>query len=296
MAKLLKSTLALCLAALLLFAFAACGNKPEPIEPTTMDEITTTEPETLDVVMTTGEDDTSEEPTTVDAATGEEPSTAPGETTTEAATTLAGKPSTKAEIVAYVNGVMKKVREEKPGYTFQDRTHIDDSNITSSSGFIKTIAPPIIRMAKGAWSNWSDPSVKAKGADHSGVKPKVDFQDSWVKSATCTESGGNYVIRINLIDERVVSLPSDEKTTMHGKVLMAFTKSEIEDGAGTVGVQITKFDCLYTGSYVEMTVDKASGLPKKITAYTAEKVNLEAKLAVTIDASLPLANEGVYTF
>ena len=297
LAKLIKSVLALGLAALMLFACAACnGGKPEPTTaPET--EITTTEPETLDVVMTTGEDDTSEEPTTVDTTTTEEPSTVPGETTTIAPTTVAGKPATKAEIIAYINTMMNKVRAEKPGYTFTERTVIDDSRISSSSGLINTVAPPAIRMAKGLWSNWTDPSVKAKGADHNGVHPKVDLTDKMIKSATCTESGGVYTIRVYFIDEHVPELPVDEKSTMHGRVMSAMEKGGIEDGVSKIpGLTMNKFDILYSGSYIEMTIDKATGMPKKINSYVDMYVNMEAKLGFNVDAAIPIGGDRVFTF
>ena len=304
MAKLLKSVLALGLAALLLFACAACGNsnKPEPTEPETSEEVTTTEPESIDAAATTGEEDTSEEPTTVDEATTEAPSTKPGETTVEGATTtvapttVPGKPSTKAEIVAYVNGMMTKVRAEKPGYSMQEITHIDGDGITSSRSGIKTLGKAFVSLSKSLWSKWTDPNIKEKGADHGGVNPKTDLQESWVKSASCNESGSNYVIRVNIIDERVTKLPDNEKDTMHGKIMMAQTKGGIEDGAAQVGLKFSKVELLYTGSYIELTVNKATGLPSKITAYTNYKMDMVADVFGGIDAVIPLGNEKVFTF
>ena len=305
MAKLLKSALALGLAALLLFACAACGDTSSGKDPTTdapETEVTTTEPESLDVAATTGEDGTSEEPTTVDGTTAEAASTVPGETTVEGETTtvipttVPGKPSTKAEIVAYVNGMMTKVRAEKPGYSMQEITHIDGDGITSSKSGIKTLAKGVVAISKGFWSKWSDPKAKGEGEDHGGVNPKTDLQESWVKSASCNESGSNYVIRVNIIDERVTKLPDNEKDTMHGKIMMAQTKGGIEDGAAQVGLKFSKVELLYTGSYIEMTVNRATGLPTKITAYTNYKMDMVADLFGGIDAVIPLANEKVFTF
>ena len=287
MTKLFKSILALGIAAALLFALAACnGNKaPETTDPEITEEITTElEPDTLDVASTEDEDTTEEEDTTE------------GETTTEEATT--GAPKTKEEIIDYFNAAMVKVRADKPGYTNQERTLIDDTKISSSKGWINTIAPPIIRMAKGIWSSWSDPSVKAKGTDHSGLRPVSDIQSAWVKSATCTESGGNYSIRLYLVDERVRELPINESDTMHGKAIACYTKGDITDGAGDVGVDISKFDCRYSGSYIDCTINKATGAMVKMNTYSNAQVDLEAKVPVlgTLDASLPLAQERMFTF
>ena len=295
MAKILKSILALGIAALLVFALAACNNKPDnPTDPPTT-EITTdvTEEPTIDTAGT-GDQPTTEAPTEVGGTTVEPTTVDPSATTLEVATTT--KPTTQAEIIAYANTAMDKVRADKPGYSFTERTIIDDSKMTSSSGLIKTLGPPIIRFAKGMWGSWTDPSVKAKGADHNGVIPKVALQDGWVKSATINESGANYVIKITLKDERVATLPVDEKSTTIGKIAMAHTKGSIADGAAQAGVTINEFDALYTGCYIDLTIDKATGTVKKITAYTNAQISVEAKLAVTVDASLPLANESVYTF
>ena len=288
MAKSLKRILALCAAAALLFACAACngGKTPDSTEPDTSE--TTTDPETIGAMATTGVDESSTEP-----ESSTEGPTTQGETTTVETTT--GAPKSKAEIVAYVNEAMNKVREDKPGYKMQERTVIDDSKLTSSNGAIRTIAKGAISISKGLWSKWSD-SSKAKGDGHGGVAPKADLQANWVKSASCTESGGNYQIRINLVDERVAELPEKEGDTIHGKISIAYTKGSIADGAAQAGVKINKFDCLYSGSYIDMTVDKATGAVKKITAFISAQADMEAKLLVTVDASLPLGNEKVFTF
>jgi len=284
--RLFKSILALGVAAALLFALAACNNKKAE-GGTTAAATTELEPDTIDTIV--GVEETTAEP---DDTTDD---TQSGETTTEETTT--GVPKTKAEIIAYVNTTMQKVRAEKPGYTFTERTVIDDSRVSSSSGLINTIAPPAIRMAKGLWSNWTDPSVKAKGANHDGVHPKVDLTDNMIKSATCTERGGVYTIRIYFVNEHVSELPVDEKSTMHGKVMSAMEKGGIEDGVGQIpGLTMNKFDVLYSGSYIELTVDKTTGMPKKINSYVDMYVNMEARLGFNVDAAIPIGGDRVFTF
>jgi len=297
LAKLLKSVLALGTAALLLFACASCngGGSDPTAAPET--EVTTTEPETLDVAGTSVGEETTEEPATMDGTTAETSGTVPGETSAiEAPTTMAGKPATKAEIVAYVNTVMTNVRTVKPGYSMQEITHIDEDGITSSRGAIKTLAKGAVALSKGFWSKWTDPKVKEKGDDHNGVNPKTDLQESWVKSASCSESGNTYTIRVNIIDERVTKLPENEKDTMHGKIMMAQTKGGIEDGAAQIGIKMSKAEILYSGSYIVLTVNKTTGLPSKITAYTNYKLDMVADVLGGIDAVIPLANEKMFTF
>ena len=290
MAKLLKRLLALGAAVVLLFACAACnGNKPDP-EPNA-EETSTTEPDTLDVVVTSGVDDTSEPETT------EEPSSEDVTTTAEATT---GVPQTKAEIVEYYNAAVKKVKDEKPGYVMNDRVHIDDQRIWISSKLLDAVAPGIIRMAKGAWSNWSDDRVTAKGASHDGFPTRDDIQAAWIKSATCTESGGNYQIRLNLVDERVAPLPTDNKGTIHGKVMDrgVWTTGAIKDGAADAGVDISRWDSTYSGSYINATINKTTGAIVQVFYYVdcVADVTVKVPIIPKQDAKIPLANECRYTF
>ena len=299
-----KKLLALLLALLLGAGLVSCGQGQRPAEPAAETGGTTIGEEPLPA-LANGPDGETEPAAPVEDTAAEagasaqetEPeteTTAKAEETTTAA--AAKMPSGKAEIIAYVNGVMAQVRQDKPGCSFQERTIIDDTRISSASRLVDTLAPPVIRAAKSQWSSWSDPSTKAPGADHNDVIPKADLQSGWVKSASCTESGGNYRIRVNLADEHVPELPADGKSTMHGKVASVYTKSEVEDGAGRVGVKIPKFDCLYSGSYIDLTADKATGSVLKITAYISRQVDIEVKLGLTLSASLPIAMERVYTF
>jgi len=307
----MKPILALIAALALLLALASCGKAPQP-EVTQPDTTTAGEvpvgPATQPDTETTESGETSAE-VPGETTTGEDGSTQAGETTQEGESTKAGatttkpaptsapkKPATKAEIVAYYNTALRKVKADKPGYTTQERTVIDSAKISSSSGFIKTVAPPVIRMAKGIWEKWTDPAVQEKGSDHSGMCPHIEVQPDWVKAASCTESNGIYYIRIYLIDERVRELPERQEDTMHGKLVSCFTKSQITDGAGSIGVDISKFDCLYSGSYIDCTVNKATGAMIKQTTHIEAQVDMVAKLGVTLDASLPIAQERAYIF
>ena len=262
--------------------------------------------------MTTQEDDSSAEETSTEVTTAETEtsaqavaetlSTKPSETSTTEATTAANqKPGTKAEILAYYNAAVKKAKADKPGYSVSERTLIDDKKISSSKGWINSVAPGIVSMARGSFSKWSDPEVTAKGASHSDLPPFADIKAEWVKSASCTESGGNYQIKIVLIDERVPDLPENSRNTIHGQVLRngVYTRPSIQDGADTIGgLEINKFACHYSGCYLDATVGKAAGAIAKITTLVSCQADVEAKLPVfgTLDASVPLANESLYTF
>ena len=288
MTKLLKDTLAFGAAVLLLFACAACadgGPGPPTAAPDTSEEITTTEPDTLDAVLTTDEVETT------------------GDAFTEAPTTLPGKPATKAEIVDYFNAAYKKVKREKPGYTFHERTVIDKDGISSSKSWLENVASLVLPMAEGAFSKWTDPAVTARGADHSNLPPYVDVNPKWIKSATCTESGGNYLIRLSLVDESVPVLPKDGRTTIHGKMLDrgVYNWDAVIGGIEQIPVikiEINTFACNYSGSYLDAIINKTTGAVVKVTTWTTCQANVEAKVPIfgTLDASVPLANESEYTF
>jgi len=288
LAKLLKGILAFGAAALLL-ACAACGGNPDPTTtPETEAIITTAEPGTLEIV-TSEVEETTEELTTVDV------------TTTAAPTTVSGKPSTKAEIVDYFNAAYKKVKAEKPGYTSHERTVIDKDKISSSKSWLESVASLVLPFAEGAFTKWTDPEVTARGADHSGLPPYVDVDPRWVKSAICTESGGNYMIRLNLVDESVPVLPKDGRTTIHGRMLDrgVYNWEAVMDGIGQIPVikiEVNKFACKYSGSYLDAVIDRATGAVVKVTTWVNCQAEVEVKVPVfgALDASLPLGNESEY--
>ncbi|MDR1927938.1 MAG: hypothetical protein LBQ33_04795 [Oscillospiraceae bacterium] len=301
--------------------FTGCnGSEDLPSTSTTEPTITTTAatedvnatiPETIAVSDSTHSTESTTAPvtengTTASAVSGVTSGTAATTTkqntaATKQSTAAPKKPTTTAEIVAYFNAAANKVKTAKPGYSHKARTIIDDKKVSSPNGFINTVAPPIINMAKGFWSDWSEPNVVAKGSNHndfpvSGQSWSSKLDPSWVKSATCTTQGSSYKIRIVLKDERVATLPTDQTKTKHGQVIKAFTKGEIADGASEMGVDISTFDCTYSGNYIEYTVDIATGNVKSATYYTSATVHLIAKYGLTVDATLPLAQEHVYTF
>ena len=302
-----KKILALLAALALLLAFASCGKAEDPTEaPTTTVEETeevflTTEPDTSET-----EEDTAEGTTDavgVETTTAEEVSSKESETATTAETTTkpAGKPGTKEEIVAYFNDAYKKVKTEKPGYTFHERTDIDKNKIKSSKSWLESVASLVMPIAESAFTKWSDPEVTAKGADHSGLPPYVDVDPKWLKSATCTENGGNYVIRLNLVDENVPVLPKDSRTTIHGKMLDRGVYNWDAVIGGTeqipvIKIEINTFACNYSGSYLDATINKTTGALVKVTTWTFCQAQVEVKVPIfgVLDASVPLGNESEY--
>jgi len=294
LAKLLKRLLALGVAAMLLLACAACnGNKqPEPADPEISEEITTEpEPETLDAASTEDGE------VTEDPAAAEDPA-AEGEETTDAAEATTGAPKTKAEIVAYYNAAVTQLKEDKPGYTMHDRTIIDKDKITSSSGLLSGAIRLVFPMIQNLFTKWSDPSVKAKGANIDGFPPKGEIKPEWIRSATCTVSGGNYRIKLIVVDENLPVLPASTANTIHGKVIDrgVYDQSMVMDGVADIGmIDVTKFACKYSGCYIDATVNIATGAIVKVTTYTMAMTDVEVKvLGGRLEATVPLGNETEY--
>jgi len=304
-----KSILAILLALALTLGLAACGGGKD--DPATTEE-PTTEPVTEEVIASvedtteeptteepTTEEPTTEEPSTVDAAAAAATTVAEATTKPEPTTAANKKPGTTKEIVEYFNKSANKVKTDKPGITNQDRTLIDDKNISSPNFGIKTIAKTAISVAKGIWEKWSDPRVKKPGESHDGIFPvnsqswSSKLKADWVKSATCTETDTAYKIKIVLKDENVPSLPKDQTTTKHGQFHKVYEYGEIMDGVESVpGVSIENFAATYNGCYVDCVIDKATGNMTEAFYYNNAMVTINAKLlGASLEATLPLAQE-----
>ena len=201
--------------------------------------------------------------------------------------------------MAYYNEAVTKLKADKPGYTMHDRTIIDKDKITSSSGLLSGAIRLVFPMIQNLFTKWSDPSVKARGSSHDGFPPKGEIKPEWIKSATCTESGGNYRIKLVVVDESLPDLPKSTANTIHGKVIDrgVYDQSMVTDGVADIGmIDVTKFSCKYSGCYIDATVNKATGAIVKVTTYTMAMTDVEVKVTVLgkLDATVPLGNETEY--
>jgi hypothetical protein len=243
-----------------------------------------------------------EVPTATDAPTATE---AP--TTTEKPTTTRPEdylPVTKAEIAEVFNTAANRVKTDKPGLSYQARTILSEEGITSTNGLIKTVAPPIIKMAKGMFASWSEPTVRAPGENCDGamcVQGKSwssRLKADWIKSASCTldKASMTYKIQITLKDERVATLPEDGTSTHLGQVFRVFTKGEVYDGAADVGVYINKFDVSYSGCTITAEVNAKTRNLLSVTYLSNSTVGLQVKImGMDFDAEMPLGQEYRFT-
>lgn len=313
----MKKLLALLMAGIMLFAFAACGGNGEE-ETTTDPEVVTDAPVNSDVEDETEadvEDETEaegEEETEAEEATETEDETeAEKETEKEEATKKeekpskedkpakeeSKKPSTKKEIVEYfnkaVNGVKtgaKSVKQHSIVNYLAEPTKIGDG----LSG--------IYKMLGG--DEWLDDMLQSNStgeATYTGSDIKKNYpveNESWaskltaddVKDATCTEKNGVYTIKI------VTKADAKTTTVKHGqghnpKVFSVVLPATINENIPGIAKGITGDVAMnYPSGSATITVDAATG--RVLTAvYDAHwTINFD-KMAT----SLPFATKFTYT-
>jgi|GEM_PF-6653149 len=236
--------------------------------------------------------------------TTEEATAATEPPTTEEPTTAAPqKPATKAEIVAYFNESVNRVKTERPGYTWSDRVIIDQDSIDCSNKLLDAVAPSVLSAVQGIakFGVWQPQPPVAKGADHtqfpvSGKSWASKLDPGFVKSATCTESGGSYQIKIVLMNEDVPVLPSDPATLRTGKVMNAWDAGLREDAkAAEPFVTITGFGTNYRDASVTCTIDKETGSLKAITYVLSCIFEVDVKQFGKAHASVSFGREETYT-
>jgi len=236
------SILALLLAAALLLA--GCGQKaPVGAGESETSDITTTSPET-----TVGVTDTSE-------ITGEGSTTAPEATSTEAA--MPPLPQGKQEILAAYTKVVNKVKTDRPQYMsndWQTMTNVD------MSGFMYGLAHPIAM-------NFLETYEQSKpGKQDKGHHPKwfalptaeaypvgcILTDTSKIESASCTQSGDYYVIKITLAQERDPTMNIDNPYATpgwHGKMFDVIDITQVTEYAKKIpGVDTSSAYCTFHGT------------------------------------------------
>jgi len=300
-----KKLFCIALACSFVLILASCGKIETPVASTDPTEIVTT----TEVITTTETLDTTaiEESTTEEIAeetTIEETTTLPGETTTigetEVATTTTATlkiPSTVAEIVTYYNDAANKVKNAKPGYSFTEQTNIN--SIFGGAQWLVNI------VNRAITDETPQAATIAKGANHNDFAvPGKDWASklnaSAVQSATCTEKGGVYEIRINMKREVKPDLPRNVEDHQHGRAFKVYNAGMIYGvmaGYENLGA-ITKFAPTYRDCYIVCTIDKTTGDMKTAQYYLTFDAEIEGRLvsAIPIRASASISVTGKYVF
>ncbi len=276
----MKKILAILLALSMLAAFAACGAKNTP-ETTTeaesteeiTDEVTeeATEPESTEA---TSEDASATEASS-EAATTEKASEAASEdasatdaSETESTTEAPKAPQTKEEIVAYFNEASNKVKTEAKSATRQySKISLNGSTTLPSS--LNTI----LKLLGGADSFLGDQLAKNSKNDpetFTGSQIKETYPvegEAWsskltaadVKSATCVEKDGKYVITITTVADG----KSDSIKHGQGHAPKAFNvvlPGVVNDNIpGVAASMVGTATMNYPSSTVKAVIDPATG-------------------------------------
>ena len=273
-----KKLIALLLAAVLCLSFAACGGNDDVEETTTAPEVV--EDDSTAAVDAPVADDTTaadestsaaEESSAADEETSaavEETSAAGEEASTEEATTAAAakKPETTAEVVAYFNTAVNKVKTDAKSVK---QNHI--TNYLAKSPTIPGALNSVYKLIGG--DEWLDETLvknSTGSATYTGADIDAHFpveNESWaskltaddVKSATCTESNGVYTITI------LTKADAKTDSVKHGqghnpKVFSVVLPGVINDnipGPAASLVGLSTVD--YPYGKVVITVDAATG-------------------------------------
>ncbi|MBR2731646.1 MAG: hypothetical protein IKD72_06655 [Clostridia bacterium] len=291
-----KKLIAILLAlTVVVFAFAACGD--------TKGTETTTE--AADVTTEAPVDETTAAPVVDEttAAPADETTAAPAETTAAAATTAAATtaaattaaattaapaakaPQTKAEIIAYYNEAINKVKPGAKSIT-QNYAKISLAGPTT----LPSALSGILRILGGADKFIGDQLAKNSDTEkHTIDKSKFPVEDeSWssklteadVKSATCTEANGIYTITITTVAD------GKSDAVKHGQghapkafnVVLPGVVNDNIPGVAASMVGTAKMD--YPSSTVKVTVDSRTGQVKSAVYDSYWTINFDKAGAI----------------
>ena len=278
-----KKIIAALMALVLLFAFAACGSKTngdtttteaDTIEDITSEDITeepatdATEASATDASATDATEASATDASATDASATDASSADASESETE--TTEAPKaPQTKEEIVAYFNEASNKVKTDAKSVT-RNYSKISLNGSTTLPSSLNTI----LKILGGADKFLGDQLAKNSKTEPETFTGKSSIQsvypvenEAWaskltaadVKSATCVEKDGKYVITITTVAD------GKSSTVQHGQghapkafnVVLPGVVNDNIPGAAAGMVGTATMD--YPSSTVKVVVDPATG-------------------------------------
>lgn len=275
----MKKLVALCLAALMVLAFAACGAKePEAAEPEVTEAviegetIDAGEPETEAVTEAAAEDATETAPEETAAAAEEaEETEAPAEETTEEANKT---PETKEEIVEFYKAAA--AASDKAGVKTSNMMKLEDLN--GGSG------------AAGAFLNLLEPIIKSALEKNSSTDTHItggyqNLTADDVASATATDDGKYTTVTINLKEQTDgMQGKSKEGHVGHGvsvldgmqQALDQLNGLDVDASGGTLAIR-------YNNAQIKVKIDNATGkIVSGTWSYKANATidNVKAKIGI----------------
>lgn len=183
-----------------------------------------------------------------------------------------GIPSTKAEILNYLNTSLNNAKKVKPGY----KKH----HVMQAKGNVSGIPSWLVNLVTK-----DKTTTMAKGGDNTDDFPAAGF--AWsskltvndIKYASLKQNGDNYEITVKLGTEKN---PSKGTGSSYGKVMSVIDANE---AAEMVGKTVLKsIDMTYHDGYVKATVNSKTG--KLVSAEFSAAADIQAKLLAIGDISV----------
>jgi len=254
--KALSAVLAILLTLGLLVTFTACKKDPvPPTEPETSEE-SITEPVTVDAAATTDEEPTSEPEPTTEEPTTEEPTTVP--TDPYAPPENLGSLG-KADQLAYFNKVANRVRTEKPGFKYDYLEQLGRMDFTGAVSLVSGIIDSLKKKLMPG--DWEYKTIN-KGTDNKGKflsenANASDLKSGDVTTISATKSGGNWVIRVNLVQE---TNPAKGTGSAHSRVMPIASRQDvlnsITDINDAISADVNDTTLRYHSGYATLTVNE----------------------------------------
>ncbi|MCR4615609.1 MAG: hypothetical protein K5756_05620 [Clostridiales bacterium] len=277
--------------AVLLTVLTACG---KPVEPD-VQETTLAEQPTEEVTVTEPTSVIKEKETTPDKPT-EPDTTALAEKTTVAVetTTAASAPASVEEIVTLYNTAVNKVKPEAKQITrTYSRLNIPTETLELPSGIQKLGQAAIKQFVKGSdkpevWTSRDDLKL---GFPVGGTDYSSKMTPDMVKSATCTDNGDTYTVKIVLKND---ALTNPKKGQGYAGVFNTVAASTFEDiNIPTVTFEKVKINGI-NGS-ITCTIDKATQRVTDITFANTDILDIDVKIAWSnLHAKMNLVTENNY--
>lgn len=181
-------------------------------------------------------------------------------------------PSSKAEILSYLNTTLNNAKKAKPGY----KKH----HVMQAKGNVSGIPSWLVNLVTK-----DKTTTMSKGGDNTDDFPAAGF--AWsskltvndIKDASLKQSGDNYEITVKLGTEKN---PSKGTGSSYGKIMSVIDSNE---AAEMVGKTVLKsINMTYHDGYVKATVNSKTG--KLISAEFSAAADIEAKLLAIGDIAV----------
>ncbi len=264
-----KRILALVMALCLVFALAACNNGGNDDETTTGAADTAVNGDTVADTAANNETEAASGDTTDVSADASTEAASEGET--EAATQgntdapAAKKPETTAEILAYFNTAINKVKTNSKSLTckYLKNSQAGKAELGNLPGFVQDMANNLIS------SNMGEDEAKKNKTVTSAAEKNALFpveKQTWasklgvenIQSATLKESNGSYIITINVKpDAATANVAYGSGNTP--KAFSVVTPQSIYDNAGPAASIIKDVKIGYRNAKIVATIDAATG-------------------------------------